>query len=140
MTTIPFITRDAIERSTRTTPSFTRMDKLVIRGRRPLRGTLPVSGSKNAALPLMAAALLADGVTTLENIPTLRDINTFAHVLRICGASVKPDLERQHLRIDASRIDFPEAPYELVKKMRASFYMLGGHQGQAGVRSEAPCP
>ncbi len=89
-----------------------------------------MSGSKNTALPLMAAALLADGVTTLENIPNLRDITTFSHVLRIAGASVKAD--HHQLRIDASRIDFPEAPYELVKKMRASFYMLGTLLGRCG--------
>ena len=132
MTTIPFLSREAVPFATRTTPSVNRMDKLVIQGRHPLRGTLPVSGSKNTALPLMAAALLADGETTLENIPNLRDITTFSHVLRISGASVKVYPERHRLRIDASRIDFPEAPYELVKKMRASFYMLGTLLGRCG--------
>ena len=57
-------------------PALAKMDKLVIEGRRPLRGVLPVSGSKNTALPLMAAALLAEGTTTLDNIPDLRDIET----------------------------------------------------------------
>ncbi|MFB3132828.1 MAG: UDP-N-acetylglucosamine 1-carboxyvinyltransferase [Rhodothermales bacterium] len=108
------------------------MDKLVIQGRRPLRGTLSVSGSKNTALPLMAAALLADGTTILDNVPHLRDIATFSNVLRIAGASVKFNPERHRLRINASRIDFPEAPYELVKKMRASFYMLGALLGRCG--------
>ena len=73
------------------------MDKLVIQGRHPLQGTLAVSGSKNTALPLMAAALLADGTTILDNVPHLRDIATFSHVLRIAGASVKfnPDRHRR---------------------------------------------
>ena len=142
MTTSPFIARDPIDHIIRTTPATTRMDKLVIQGRHPLRGTLPVSGSKNTALPLMAAALLADGVTILDNVPHLRDIKTFSHVLRIAGASVKGDPQSHQLRIDATRIDFPEAPYELVKKMRASFYMLGallGRCGQARVSLPGGC-
>jgi UDP-N-acetylglucosamine 1-carboxyvinyltransferase len=108
------------------------MDKLVIEGGRPLRGTIPISGSKNTALMLMAGAVLADGVTVLENIPHLRDITTFSHVLRIAGASVRFDPETHVMRIDATRIDFPEAPYELVKQMRASFYMLGALLGRCG--------
>lgn len=108
------------------------MDKLVIQGGHPLQGSLSVSGSKNTALPLMAAALLADGTSILNNIPDLKDISTFAHVLRIAGASVKFDPDHHQLRIDAARIDFPEAPYDLVKKMRASFYMLGTLLGRCG--------
>ena len=108
------------------------MDKLVIEGKHPLRGTIPVSGSKNTALPLMSAALLAPGATTLLNVPNLRDISTFSHVLRIAGASVQFDTAQHAMKIDASRIDFPEAPYDLVKKMRASFYMLGALLGRCG--------
>jgi len=118
------------------------MDKFVIEGQHSLQGTLPVGGSKNTALPLMAAALLAKGTTTLTNIPTLRDISTFAHVLRISGAAVNHDREAHTLTIDASRVDFPEAPYALVKKMRASFYMLGallGRCGQARVSLPGGC-
>lgn len=108
------------------------MDKLVIEGNHPLRGTLPVSGSKNTALPLMAGAILAEGATTIKNVPNLRDVTTFAHVLRICGASVQFDADAHVLHIDASRVDYPEAPYDLVKKMRASFYMLGALLGRCG--------
>lgn len=108
------------------------MDKLVIEGQHPLRGTLPVSGSKNTALPLMAAALLADGITTLNNVPSLRDVRTFSHVLRISGAAVDFDPAVNRMQIDASRVSYPEAPYELVKKMRASFYMLGALVGRCG--------
>ena len=106
------------------------MDKLVIQGGQQLRGTLHVSSSKNTALPLMAAAILANGTTTLHQIPRLRDIRTFANVLRVSGAAVAA--EGSGLVIDASRIAFPEAPYELVKKMRASFYMLGALLGRSG--------
>lgn len=108
------------------------MDKLVIQGQRPLRGALPVSGSKNTALPLMAASLLAEGSTTLENVPSLRDVHTFSHVLRISGAAVDFDADINRMQIDAGRITYPEAPYELVKKMRASFYMLGALMGRCG--------
>jgi len=116
------------------------MEKLVIHGGKPLSGTLPVSASKNAALPLMAAALLPHGVTVLNQIPELRDITTFSHVMRITGASVQR--QDRDLTIDASRVDFPEAPYDLVKKMRASFYMLGallGRCGQARVSLPGGC-
>jgi UDP-N-acetylglucosamine 1-carboxyvinyltransferase len=108
------------------------MVKLVVTGKQQLRGSLPVSGSKNTALPLMAAALLAEGKTTLHNIPNLRDVSTFAHVLRICGADVSFDGEQHTMTIDATMVNYPEAPYELVKKMRASFYMLGALLGRCG--------
>lgn len=108
------------------------MDKLVIEGKHHLQGTLRVSGSKNTALPLMAASILAEGTSTLENVPNLKDVTTFAHVLRISGASVNFQPEEHWMTIDASRIDFPEAPYDLVKKMRASFYMLGALLGRCG--------
>lgn len=108
------------------------MDKFVIQGQQPLRGTLPVSGSKNTALPLMAAALLADGTTTLDHVPNLRDVRTFSNVLRVSGAEVAFDPDAHRMSIDATRINHPEAPYELVKKMRASFYMLGALVGRCG--------
>lgn len=108
------------------------MDKLVIEGGHHLRGTLTVSGSKNTALPLMAAALLADGTTSIINVPNLRDVVTFSDVLRVSGAEVDFDAEAHAMTIDASAIDTPEAPYELVKKMRASFYMLGALLGRCG--------
>lgn len=106
------------------------MEKLVIQGGHPLRGTLAISASKNAALSLMAAGVLPQGVTHLAHIPKLRDITTFSHVLRITGAAVTR--RDTGLEIDATRIGFPEAPYELVKKMRASFYMLGALLGRCG--------
>ena len=118
------------------------MDKLVIEGGQPLEGTLSISGSKNTALPLMAAALLAPGPTTLSNVPDLRDVKTFANVLRVAGAAVSFDPAAHHMSIDAATIGHPEAPYELVKKMRASFYMLGallGRCGQARVSLPGGC-
>ena len=113
------------------------MDKLVIQGGRPLTGTIHVGGSKNTALPLMAAAVLADGVTTLRNMPVLNDVSTFANVLRVSGCAVnyKPDDDPStpdSMVIDATNVNHPEAPYDLVKKMRASFYMLGALLGRCG--------
>jgi UDP-N-acetylglucosamine 1-carboxyvinyltransferase len=80
----------------------------------------------------MAATLLAKGTTTIENVPSLRDVHTFSNVLRISGADVQFDADANRLQVDASRINHPEAPYELVKKMRASFYMLGALVGRCG--------
>ena len=108
------------------------MDKLVIQGGQPLRGPLVVGGSKNTALPLMAAALLADGTTRITNVPNLRDVRTFSNVIRIAGPSVAFDDDAHTLSIDATTVDHPVAPYELVKKMRASFYMLGALVGRVG--------
>jgi len=108
------------------------VDKFVIEGPTPLRGDLPVSGSKNAALPLMAAALLADGPTQIRHIPKLRDIYTFNNVIRATGTQVRFDEEQRELLIDPSDLTHYEAPYDLVRKMRASFYMLGALIGREG--------
>jgi UDP-N-acetylglucosamine 1-carboxyvinyltransferase len=98
------------------------MDKLLISGGRPLRGTVPISGAKNAALPVMAATLLAPGVHRLRNVPRLRDTRTFARVLELLGAKVSFD--GNLCSIDTSGVNSVEAPYELVKTMRASIYVL----------------
>ncbi|MBU0519695.1 UDP-N-acetylglucosamine 1-carboxyvinyltransferase [bacterium] len=99
------------------------MDKFVINGGNRLKGTLSVSGAKNASLPLMAAALLAPGKHEISNVPELRDVRTMAHLLRITGAKV--ELLDHTLFMDTEPCTFWEAPYELVKTMRASIYVLG---------------
>ena len=98
------------------------MDKLLITGGRPLQGSVPISGAKNAALPIMAATLLAPGVHRLRNVPRLRDTRTFARVLELLGAKVAFD--GNLCTIDSSGVNSVEAPYELVKTMRASIYVL----------------
>lgn len=108
------------------------MDKLVIRGGQPLYGSLEVGGSKNTALALMSGALLADGVTTIDRVPALRDVHTFSRVLDVTGAVTRFDVAGHRLVVDASAVDKPVAPYELVKRMRASFYMLGALLGRSG--------
>jgi UDP-N-acetylglucosamine 1-carboxyvinyltransferase len=106
------------------------MQKILVKGGRPLSGLVSVSGSKNAALPVMTAALLGDGATTLDNIPNLQDIRTMAKVLETLGAKVKHD--NHQLVIDPSGFDQDEAPYDLVKTMRASIYSLGACLARLG--------
>jgi len=116
------------------------LDRFEVEGGHRLQGTVKCAGSKNAALPLMAAALMADGVTVLENVPDLQDIHTMAMVLRVIGADVK--LENGALTVDAANCNSWDAPYELVRKMRASFYVLGPllyRFGQARVSLPGGC-
>jgi UDP-N-acetylglucosamine 1-carboxyvinyltransferase len=99
------------------------MDKLKITGGRPLEGTLPVSGAKNAALPIMCAALLTDKPLELSNLPLLRDVSTMAKLLGQMGVAVERANGKMSLR--AKQIREPTADYELVKTMRASVMVLG---------------
>ncbi len=99
------------------------MDALRIKGGVPLSGTIDVSGSKNASLPIMAAALLASGESQLDGTPDLVDVRTLAKVLAHMGVGV--GFEEGSLKLDATKIDQPEAPYELVRTMRASILVLG---------------
>jgi len=116
------------------------MDKFVIHGGNRLKGTLAISGAKNASLPLMAAALLAPGIHRIRNVPELRDVRTMAHLLRIIGARV--ELADHVLTLDTTSCSYYEAPYELVKTMRASVYVLGpllARFGQARVSLPGGC-
>jgi UDP-N-acetylglucosamine 1-carboxyvinyltransferase len=99
------------------------MDKFVITGGAPLSGEIPTSGSKNSALPALAAALLTDETVTLRRIPRVRDIRTMERLLVDIGTAVEVDGETVQLRTE--QIVCPEAPYELVKTMRASSLVLG---------------
>ena len=108
------------------------MDKFIIKGGNPLKGTIPISGSKNAALPLMAASLLGNSTSTIKNIPRLKDIYTFNNVIRVVGAHVDFKEDENTLTIDPTYVNHLEAPYDLVRKMRASFYMLGALVGKHG--------
>ena len=108
------------------------MDKFIIEGPTPLKGEIRISGSKNAALPLMAASLLGKSPSSLQLIPRLRDIYTFNNVIRETGTKVHFHEEENSISIDPASLTRTEAPYELVRKMRASFYMLGALLGRAG--------
>ena len=99
------------------------MDKLLIRGGRPLHGEVRISGAKNAALPELCAALLTPEPVILQNIPRLQDVATMLKLIRNMGA--RADFEGGTVTIDSGELHFPEAPYEMVKTMRASVLALG---------------
>jgi UDP-N-acetylglucosamine 1-carboxyvinyltransferase len=117
------------------------MDKFRIKGGRQLQGRIQISGAKNSALPCMAAALLTDETVTLHNLPYARDIITMRRLLEDLGSHVlMPELRT--LKISADKIEFFEAPYELVKTMRASVLALGpllARFGEARVSMPGGC-
>ena len=119
------------------------MDKFIVNGGRRLSGSLKVSGSKNAALPIIVASLLAErGKTQLSNIPDLADIHTIIGVLRGLGAKVDHDAAAGEMTIDAGNLESHIAPYDLVRKMRASFLVMGpllGRLGKARVSLPGGC-
>jgi UDP-N-acetylglucosamine 1-carboxyvinyltransferase len=116
------------------------VDSLIVEGGRPLVGTVHVSGAKNAALPILAASLLTEGRSTFRNVPALRDVDTAGALLRFCGAAVEGEAPVLHVDTTAARR--PEAPYELVKQMRASVLVLGpllARHGRAKVSLPGGC-
>ncbi len=121
--------------------AYTRgVDSILVRGGNPLRGTLRVSGAKNAALPILCAALLADGEHTFRNVPDLRDIQTTAALLEHLGLEV--DVRPPTVSVRGKPVPDPTAPYELVKQMRASVLVLGplvARYGRARVSLPGGC-
>lgn len=116
------------------------MDRFIIEGNRNLSGKIQVSGAKNAILPAMATCLLAPGKSVLRNVPSLIDLKSMAHLLRVLGARVV--YENGMMSIDSRDIVYNEAPYELVSKMRASIYVLGpllARLGEARVSFPGGC-
>ena len=99
------------------------MDSFIIKGPTRLEGTVAISGAKNAVLPLMAASILTDGTCRMDNVPNLRDTRTMMKLLEILGASY--EFKDGTVTVDATRITSFEAPYDLVRTMRASIYALG---------------
>ncbi|PTW62060.1 UDP-N-acetylglucosamine 1-carboxyvinyltransferase [Breoghania corrubedonensis] len=126
------------------------MDKIRIVGGHQLNGSLPISGAKNAALPLMIASLLTDETLTLENVPRLRDVAQLTHILSNHGVDYSVNGKRvgedamtgQTVHLNASTIVDTTAPYELVSTMRASFWVIGpllARMGQARVSLPGGC-
>ncbi|MGZ3428460.1 MAG: UDP-N-acetylglucosamine 1-carboxyvinyltransferase [Polyangia bacterium] len=119
------------------------MDKIVIQGGRRLKGEVRVSGAKNAALPILASAILAGGTSVFRNVPKLMDVRTMAKLLRIMGARVDDaDKTGYALSVNTDGIKSFEAPYELVKTMRASVLVLGplvARHGEAIVSLPGGC-
>jgi UDP-N-acetylglucosamine 1-carboxyvinyltransferase len=117
------------------------MDKLIIKGGIPLQGEINISGAKNAALPILAATILADSPVTVGNVPHLHDITTTMELLGRMGAQLTVD-ERMNIEVDSSNITEFFAPYELVKTMRSSILVLGpllAHYGRADVSLPGGC-
>lgn len=113
------------------------MEKLIVRGGRPLRGSIKVSGGKNTALAIVTAACLAHDVSTLENVPHCADVLTLKEVLEPLGARVS--LRRGRMEIDGRSLYTHVAPYDLCRKIRASFYTMGLLLARFG-RAEVPLP
>ncbi|MBN2310487.1 MAG: UDP-N-acetylglucosamine 1-carboxyvinyltransferase [Candidatus Hydrogenedentes bacterium] len=116
------------------------MDKMLIRGGRPLMGTIQVRGAKNSTLPLMAASILAEEPCVLHNVPCLHDTFAMDKVLASLGMTI--DFTGRYMTLDASTIASQTAPYDLVRKMRASFFVLGpllGRFGRARVSLPGGC-
>ncbi|MBQ5563368.1 MAG: UDP-N-acetylglucosamine 1-carboxyvinyltransferase, partial [Clostridia bacterium] len=105
------------------------MKKIVITGGHKLQGKIRISGAKNAAVAIIPAVILSDGVCRIENIPNIMDVNLMANILHQMGAIVNR-VNKTTLEIDPTRINKPEAGYELVRKMRASSYLLGALLGK----------
>jgi UDP-N-acetylglucosamine 1-carboxyvinyltransferase len=99
------------------------MEKILIKGGKELSGEVVISGAKNAVLPIMAATLLCPGKFRISNVPDLKDTRTMMKLLDIVGSETS--FRDNSLEIDSSNVNNPEAPYDLVKTMRASFYVLG---------------
>ena len=117
------------------------MDKLLIKGGVSLSGDVKISGAKNAALPILAGTLLASDPVSVSNVPHLKDVTTMLSLLQIMGVEVTVD-DQRGVVIDASSVDKPEAPYELVKTMRASILVLGpllARFGEADVSLPGGC-
>lgn len=114
------------------------MDKFIIKGGKPLHGEILVSGAKNAAVAVVAAAILSDEPCTLENVPEIRDINACVKILYEMGASIKI-IDKNTIRIDTRGITDPVVPYELARACRGSSYFLGTLLGRFH-KADVPMP
>ena len=114
------------------------MTKYLIEGGHPLHGTIEISGAKNAAVAIIPAALLVDGVCRIENVPQISDVTLILQILRELGADVRT-INRTTVEIDCSHIRNRQVPYELARKIRASYYLVGALLGRFGW-AEVPLP
>ncbi len=105
------------------------MEKLVVRGGKRLCGEVTISGAKNAAVAIIPAAILVDGICIVENVPAIKDVEVICSILTELGAKVDY-LDKYTIKIDSSNVNKYTAPYEKVRKMRASYYLLGALLGR----------
>ena len=114
------------------------MTKYLIEGGHPLHGTIEISGAKNAAVAIIPAALLVDGVCRIENVPQISDVTLILQILRELGADVRT-VNRTTVDVDCSHIRNRQVPYELARRIRASYYLVGSLLGRFGW-AEVPLP
>lgn len=107
------------------------LEKYIIKGGKPLRGEVEVSGAKNAAVAIIPAALMVNGVCRLENIPQISDADMLMTILEHLGARIRL-VNRSTVDIDCSKVRFTDAPYDLMRKIRASYYLIGAMLGRFG--------
>jgi len=107
------------------------MEKLVINGGKPLFGDIEVSGMKNAALPVILASILVDDVCVIENVPSVSDVALAFEIIQSMGGSVRR-INKHTVEIDTRNVNGGDAPYELVRKMRGSYYIVGAELGRFG--------
>ncbi|MEG2382910.1 MAG: UDP-N-acetylglucosamine 1-carboxyvinyltransferase, partial [Oscillospiraceae bacterium] len=107
------------------------MDKYVIKGGKPLYGEVEISGAKNAAVAIIPAALMVDGVCRIENIPQISDTDMLMTILSEMGAKVRV-LNKTTVEIDCTNVKKEGAPYDLMRKIRASYYLIGAMLGRFG--------
>ncbi|MBQ4043306.1 MAG: UDP-N-acetylglucosamine 1-carboxyvinyltransferase [Clostridia bacterium] len=107
------------------------MEKIVVRGGKPLFGSLEVSGMKNAALPILYACVLVKSKCVIENVPAVRDVTITFNILREMGAKIRM-ISGNTYEIDCAEIDIEAGPYDLFRQMRASYYLLGAELGRFG--------
>ena len=118
------------------------MAKYIVEHSEPLFGEVEISGAKNAALPILAATVLTEGVCEINDVPRLRDIDVMCRILRSLGAKVEEDWESHTIKVDGSGISVSEVPYDLVKLMRASIFVMGpllARLGKASIAQPGGC-
>ena len=108
------------------------MEKLIIEGGHPLRGTVNISGFKNAAVAIIPAAILAGERCVIENLPDIKDVHILGEILQQLGAEVSFDSAKGAMEIDSSMLEDCVVPYEMAGKLRASYYFLGAAIGRFG--------
>jgi len=118
------------------------MSKYIVKHSDPLVGTVEISGAKNAVLPILAATVLTDGICEINDVPKLSDVEIMCDILKSVGAGVKEDYDNHRIIVDGSTVNISTVPYDLVKKMRASFFIMGpllARMGKATIALPGGC-
>lgn len=107
------------------------LDKYLIQGGKPLYGTVEISGAKNAAVAIIPAALMVNGIVTLENLPRISDVDKLLTILECLGAQIKR-IDHNTVEIDCREVHFQDSPFDLMRRIRASYYLIGAMLGRFG--------